>query len=86
MVDFYIVLGFVPRSKYDEMLTENEKLKEENRFLRDTIRELQVNIFREGGEKVQQAWGTIIDKQLEMNKEIAKNFVELFKQLRNNSQ
>lgn len=86
MVDFYIVLGFVPRSKYDEVLKENEQLKEENRFLRDTIKELQVNIFKEGGEKAQEAWGMIIDKQLEMNKEIAKNFFELFKELRSNSQ
>ncbi len=85
MVDFYIILGFVPRMKYDELLKENEKLKEENRFLRDTIRELQLNIFKEGGEKMEEAWGTIIDKQLEMHKEIAKNFFELFKQLKGNS-
>lgn len=82
MVDFYIVLGFVPRIKYDEVLKENEKLKEENSFLRDTIRELQLNIFKEGGDKVQKIWGTIIDKQLEMHKETSKNFFDLFKQLK----
>ncbi|MGD0887411.1 MAG: hypothetical protein ABSA46_21420 [Thermodesulfovibrionales bacterium] len=85
MVDFYIILGFVPRVKYDEILKENEKLRDENKFLRDTIKELQLTIFKEGGEKMQEAWGTIIDKQLEMNKEIAKNFFELFKQLHGNS-
>jgi len=85
MVDFYIILGFVPRVKYDEILKENEKLRDENKFLRDTIKELQLTIFKEGGEKMQEAWGTIIDKQLEMNKEIAKNFFELFKQLYGNS-
>ncbi|HXX33368.1 MAG TPA: hypothetical protein VEM15_02740 [Thermodesulfobacteriota bacterium] len=86
MVDFYIILGFVPRAKYDEVLKENNNLKEENRFLRDTIRELQLSLFTEGGERVQQIWHGIIDKQLEMNKEIAKNFFELFRQLKVGSQ
>jgi hypothetical protein len=85
MVDFYIVLGFVPRAKYDEVLDENKNLKEENRFLRDTIRELQVSLFTEGGEKVQEIWHNIIDKQLGMNKEIAKNFFEVFKQLKSSA-
>ena len=82
MIDFYIILGFVPRVKYDEILGENKSLKQENKFLRDTIRELQFNLFTEGGEKVQQIWHSSIDKQLEMNKEIAKNFFELFRQLK----
>jgi hypothetical protein len=82
MIDFYIILGFVPRVKYDEILGENKSLKQENKFLRDTIRELQFNLFTQGGEKVQQIWQNSIDKQLEMNKEIAKNFFELFRQLK----
>ena len=82
MVDFYIILGFVPKIKYDEVLNENKSLKDENRFLRDTIRELQSSLFTEGGERVQQIWNGIIDKQLEANKEIAKNFFELFRQLK----
>jgi len=82
MVDFYIVLGFVPKTKYDEVLNENKSLKEENKFLRDTIRELQLSLFTEGGERIQQIWHGIIDKQLETNKEIAKNFFELFRQLK----
>jgi len=86
MVDFYNVLGFVPHAKYDEVLKENEKLKEEIKFLRDTIKELQLTIFKEGGEKVQAAWGTIIDKHSEMNKEIGKNFFALFKQLHGSSE
>jgi hypothetical protein len=82
MVDFYIILGFVPRTKYDEALGENNSLREENKFLRDTIRELQMSIFNEGGERVQKLWHDIIDKQLDMNKEISKNFFELFRQLK----
>jgi hypothetical protein len=86
MIDFYIILGFVPRVKYDELLSENKSLKEENKFLRDTIRELQCNLFTEGGEKVQQIWHSSIDKQFEGHKEIAKNFFELFRQLKVGSQ
>jgi regulator of replication initiation timing len=86
MIDFYIILGFVPKSKYDEALSENKSLKEENNFLRGTLRELQSSLFTEGGEKVQQIWHNSIDKQLEMNKEIAKNFFELFRQLKVGSQ
>ncbi|MDO8446844.1 MAG: hypothetical protein Q7T53_12245 [Deltaproteobacteria bacterium] len=82
MADFNMLLGFVPSVKYDEVLKENEKLKKENSFLKDTIRELQGNLFKEGTEKAQEAWQTIIDKQLEMNKEIAKNFIDQFKELK----
>jgi regulator of replication initiation timing len=82
MVDFYIILGFVPKARFDEVVSENKSLKEENSFLRDTIRELQLSLFSEGGEKVQKLWQGIIDKQLETNKEIAKNFFELVRQLR----
>lgn len=86
MADFYIIFGFVPRVKYDQALSENKSLKDENKFLRDTIRELQVTLFTEGGEKVQQIWHSSIDKQLEMNKEFAKNFFDLFRQLKVGSQ
>lgn len=82
IIDFYIVLGFVPKMKYDEALKENEKLKYENTFLRDTIKQLQLKIFTEGGEKAQEAWKAIIDKQMETNKEIVKNYYELFRQLK----
>ncbi len=81
MIDFYIILGFVPRTKYDEIVKENKFLKEENSFLRDTIRELQLNLFKEGGEKAQQIWESSIDKQLELHKDIAKKFFEIFRQL-----
>lgn len=86
LIDFYIVLGFVPKSKYEEVLKENEKLKYENLFLRDTIKQLQFKVFTEGGEKVQEVWKDIVDKQMELNKDIAKNFFELFRQLRGDNQ
>jgi len=81
MIDFYIILGFVPRIKYDEMAKENKNLKEENKFLREALRELQLNLFKDGGEKAQQIWNDSIDKQLDLHKEIAKNFFEIFRQL-----
>jgi hypothetical protein len=81
MIDFYIILGFVPRIKYDEMAKENKNLKEENKFLRDAMRELQLNLFKDGGEKAQQIWNDSIDKQLDLHKEIARNFFEIFRQL-----
>ena len=82
MADFYIILGLVPKIRYDEVLNENKSLKDENTFLRDTIRELQINLFAEGGETAQNIWHKSIDKQLEVNKEIAKNFFELFRMLK----
>lgn len=80
MADFYGILGFVPKMKYDEVTRENEKLRYENTFLRDTIKQLQLNILKEGGEAVQETWKTIVDKQMEMNKEIAKNFFVLLRE------
>ena len=82
MADFYIIFGFIPKTRYDEVLNENKSLKEENKFLRDTLRELQVSLFSEGGKKAQDVWQKSIDKQLEINKEVSKNFFDLFRMLK----
>lgn len=82
MIDFFIILGFVPRIKYEEAVKENRNLREENKFLRDAMRELQINLFKEWGDKGQQIWDASIDQQLDMHKEIAKNFFEMFRQLK----
>lgn len=81
MIDFYIILGFVPRLKYDELVKENKGLKAENKFLRDSMRELQQNLFKEGGEMGQEIWNRSIERQLELNKELAKSFFEMVRQL-----
>jgi hypothetical protein len=86
MVDFYITLGFVPRMKYDEAMKENEKLAQENAFLKETLKQLQTDLFLEGGKKMQEEWQKVIDKQLEMHQEVTKNFFELFKELKGNAQ
>jgi hypothetical protein len=82
MADFYVIFGFVPRVKYDELASENKSLAQENKFLRDTIRELQQNLFKKGNAATQKIWQKSIDKQLEVNKEIAKNFFEIFRMLK----
>lgn len=86
MADFYIILGLVPKIRHDEVLNENQSLKQENKFLRDTMRELQLKLFSEGGEAAQKIWHDSIDKQLEINKEISKNFFELFRMLKISSE
>jgi hypothetical protein len=85
MIAFYISLGLAAKAKYDQVFEEYEKLHYGNTFLRETITQLQSKMFAEGGEKVPEAWKSIIDKQLKMNKEIAKNFFELFKQLKSSA-
>jgi regulator of replication initiation timing len=80
MISFYSNLGFVPKAKYDEVVKENEKLKKENEFLEKTMKELNLKVFNEGSLKIQEAWREITDKQMEMAKDISKNFFDLFKQ------
>ncbi len=82
LLDFYLTLGFVPQHKYDQVLRENEELRQENKFLKDAIGELQLNIFKEGGQKLQETWREITDRQLAMHREIGKDFLELFGQWR----
>src|SRR5208282_27846 len=79
MIDFYISLGLAPKAKYYKLFEEHEDLHYQNSFLRETVMQLQLKMFAEGGEKMREAWETIIGKQIEMNEELAKNFLELFR-------
>lgn len=79
MVEFYSGFGFVSKNKYDEVVKENERLRKENAFLKDTIKKLNLKVMAEGGLKMQEAWKDTIDKQMDLSKEIAKNFFEIFK-------
>jgi regulator of replication initiation timing len=83
--DFYKALGFVPTAKYNEAVEENDKLKAENQLLRNMIRDLQLNLFTEGGDKAQQLWRDIIDKQFKMNTEVASTFLEAIRQFKSSS-
>ena len=82
MADFFIIFGFVPKIRYDEVLDENKRLREENAFLRNTMRDLQLSLFSEGGKKAQDLWQKSSDRQLEINKEIAKTSFDLFRMLK----
>jgi len=82
MAEFYGAMGFVPLAKYEMLLKENDSLKSENKLLRDTIRELQQSFMAEGGAKAQTAWQEVIDKQLELNREATKGFIDVLKQFK----
>ncbi len=78
MISFYSNLGFVPKQKFDEILKENETLKKENDFLKKTIQELNLKVFEEGGARMHDAWKDVVEKQMEINQEMAQNILDLF--------
>lgn len=80
MAEFYQTLGFVPQAKYDELMKQYASLKSENQMLSDTIRELQQRFIAENGAKAEQAWQEVVDKQLEMSREVTKSFFDVLKQ------
>jgi hypothetical protein len=80
MIAFYSNLGFVPKRQHDQVVAENEKLKQENECLKRTLRELNLKVFTEGSLQVQQMWKETAEKQIEMSAEIAKDFLDVFKQ------
>ncbi len=82
LADWYKVLGIVPNAKHKEVLDENAALKAENQLLKNMIKDLQFNLLSEGGEKAQQAWHDIIDKQIKMNAEVTNTFFEAIRQFK----
>ena len=80
MIAFYSNLGFVPKTQHDQVVKENEELKKENEFLKKTLRELNLKVFSEGNQQLQEMWQQTAQKQIEMSAEIAKNFLDIFKQ------
>ena len=83
--DWYQLFGFVPSAKYQELEQENASLKAENQLLKNMVKDMQLNFITEGGEKAQQAWSDIIDKQIKMNTEVANTFFEAIRQLKSGS-
>jgi regulator of replication initiation timing len=80
MISFYSSLGFVSKKQYDDVVRENNELKKENEFLKDTIKQLNLKVFAEGSTKVQESWTSVIEKQMDMSQEIAKGVLDVFKQ------
>ncbi len=79
MASFYSGLGFVPKQKFDAAIKENEALKNENEALRRAMKELNLKVFSEGSAKVQEAWMTVMEKQMALSKEMTKGFLDLLK-------
>jgi hypothetical protein len=80
MADFSSALGFVPLVKYEQLQQELDKVKAENQLLRNTISDLQQSFNAENAMKAQQAWQEVVDKQLEMSREITQSFFDVLKQ------
>lgn len=80
MMAFYSNLGLVTRQQHDEALKENERLKKENEFLRNTLRDLNSTILSEDSKRLQQAWKEAIDKQMAVSADLAREFVGFFRQ------
>lgn len=77
LIDFYIVLGFVPRKMYEKVLEENGNLKEENTFLRNTIEKLQDNTLTSRADNMQEKrQGS--REQMGLSSETEENLFELF--------
>jgi hypothetical protein len=77
LIDFYIILGFVPRKRHENVLEENGRLKEENTFLKNTIRELQDNALTPRAEPVPKGWQEIVGKQMGLNSDLKKTDLRL---------
>jgi len=84
LIDFYIILGFVPRQRHERALGENEKLKRENKVLTDILRELSCSVYGNGGKHMQEVWEEIMDRQREMNRDMADMFLVFFRQMKEN--
>ena len=79
MADFYGAMGFVPVGKFEELQKENERLRAENHLLRNTILNLLHTFAAENGAKAQEAWQSVVDKQLEISHEFTKSFFDALK-------
>ena len=80
MAEFYQSLGFVSQTKYDELMQQFASLKADNQLLGDSIRELQQRFIAENSAKAHQAWQEVVDKQLEMSRNVTRSFFDVLKQ------
>jgi hypothetical protein len=80
MANFYTISGFVPFIMYEERIKENKQLERENMLLKNTIKDLSQKMFTENGKAMQESWNVNIEKHIEMSREIAKGFLDIFRQ------
>jgi len=82
MADWHKALGFVSTATHHKVVEENTALKAENQLLKNMLKDMQLNLFSEGGEKARQAWNDIMDKQIKMNTEVANTFFDALRQFK----
>lgn len=80
MKSMFDAMGYVPKAEHDKALQQIAQLKSENDLLKTTLRDLQQTFFNEATTKSQQAWKEMLEKQLEVNREISRGFFDALKQ------
>ena len=68
LIDFYLILGFVPRQRHEMDLREIDRLKEENKRFMETLSELRSSIY-DDQKNVKEAWEEIMERQMEISSE-----------------
>ena len=81
LIDFYLILGFVPRQRHEMDLRENDRLKEENKRFMDTLKELRSCIYHDQ-KNVKAAWEEIMDRQMEINSGADGGIRDFFRQMK----
>ena len=81
LIDFYLILGFVPRQRHEMDLRENERLKEENKRFMDVLRELRSSVY-DVQKNAREAWEEIMDRQIEISSEVAGGNLDFFRQMK----
>jgi len=81
LIDFYLILGFVPRKRHEIGLRENDRLKEENERFMETLKELRGSIY-DDQKNAKEAWEEIMDRQIEINLEAEGAIRDFFRQMK----
>lgn len=81
LIDFYLILGFVPRQRHEMDLRENDRLKEENKRFMDTLRELRSSIYNDQ-RNVKEAWEELMGRQMEISSEENGSMRDFFRQMK----
>jgi regulator of replication initiation timing len=80
LFDFYKNMGFVPLNQYEALQKENTKLKDENQKLNDQLSEIKSKQFAEDVAKTQETFKDVLDKQMEINREVTQGFFKALDQ------
>jgi regulator of replication initiation timing len=67
-------------NQYEALQKENTKLKDENQKLNDQLSELKSKQFAEDVAKTQETFKDVLDKQMEINREVTQGFFKALDQ------